>query len=555
MTSLMTKIILALGVAALVACGTSQEPQQKATFKDFAYSGNDARFETAISSDEYLNPIMSGFYPDPSVTRAGDDFYLVTSTFSYFPGVPVFTSKDLVNWRQIGHVIDRPGMIDVSGLETSRGIFAPTIEYHEGMFYLTTTCVDCGGNFISTTTDPSGPWSDPIWVPEVGGIDPSIFFDTDGRLYMINNDAPESEPRYDGHRAIWFRELDRQTLQPISEQYVIVDGGAVPEDNPIWIEGPHLYHIGGSYYLSMAEGGTSVNHTQVVFKSDRVGGPYVPFEGNPILTQKHLPMDRPEPVSATGHADLIQDADGQWWSVFLGTRPYSEDYYNTGRETFLMPVRWEDGWPIITSGDEIVPGSHKKPAPLPGENIEIETNGNFETVTDFTEPLGFNWISLRAHHSAITTTDAGLEIDLRDISESLPVCRYRRQQHIKSTVQTHLDVSELADGQLAGIIIQQNQRHYYLAGYKRISPGHYALEIWEAKGTSKPKNIYSQGLSGLYPKRAGLAIRSDSEHYTVMIGGDDEWIPIPLPLDATLLSTQTAGGFVGAMYGVCGVQA
>ncbi len=154
--------------------------------------------------NEYLNPILSGFYPDPSVTRAGEDYYLVTSSFTYFPGIPVFKSHDLVHWTQIGNVIDRPSQLKFDGLGISRGVFAPAISFHDGMFYVINTCVDCGGNYLVMAKDPAGPWSDPAWLG-FDGIDPSLFFDDDGKAYIVNNGPPEGTPLYEGHRALWLQ--------------------------------------------------------------------------------------------------------------------------------------------------------------------------------------------------------------------------------------------------------------------------------------------------------------------------------------------------------------
>ena len=239
---------------------------------------------------EYLNPILSGFYPDPSLARVGDDYYLIASTFAYFPGIPIFRSKDLVNWTQIGNVIHRPEQLRFDSFGMSRGVFAPTIEHHAGTFYVLNTCVDCGGNFLVTATNPAGPWSDPVWLPEVGGIDPSIFFDDDGKAYVINNDAPPGGSTYPGHRAIWIREFDVAAKKVKGPATKIINGGVDLAQKPIWIEGPHIYKIDGKYYLSCAEGGTAVDHRQVVFRADNVLGPYVPAPAptNPILTQRHL---------------------------------------------------------------------------------------------------------------------------------------------------------------------------------------------------------------------------------------------------------------------------
>jgi len=238
------------------------ENASEARFEWFSYTGRDPVFE-GLPEGHAPNPIIAGFYPDPSVTQAGDAYYLVNSTFTWFPGIPVFRSTDLATWEQVGNAIDRPGMLDFNDRGLSEGVFAPTIEYHEGVFYIANTCVECGGNFILTATDPAGPWSDPVFIPDVGGIDPSIFFDVDGKMYLMNNDLPPGGSTYEGHRAIWIREIDRETFQPIAEPTVIINGGVKPEEQPIWIEGPHIYRIGDWYYFSCAEGGTSLEHSQV----------------------------------------------------------------------------------------------------------------------------------------------------------------------------------------------------------------------------------------------------------------------------------------------------
>src|SRR6185437_8900674 len=207
--------------------------------------------------------------PDPSLTRAGKRFFLVNSTFTYFPGIPVFESSDLVHWRQIGNVIDRPGELKFNGLSVSRGVFAPAISFHTGVFYVINTAEDSGGNFISTTSNPAGPWSDPIWLPQLeGAIDPSLFFDEDGKTYVLNNGPPPGNPGgiggqgtvahalYEGHRAIWIQQIDLTAHKLFGPRKVLVNGGVDFAKKPIWIEGPHLYRHAGWYYLMCAEGGT-----------------------------------------------------------------------------------------------------------------------------------------------------------------------------------------------------------------------------------------------------------------------------------------------------------
>lgn len=442
-------LLSALGLAAAtVLSGCARDDQSgdggplEARFHTFSYSGQDPASLPQPGEGEYRNPVLSGFYPDPSVTQAGARYYLVTSTFAYFPGIPVFESRDLVTWEQIGNVIDRPGMLDFSGLGLSRGVFAPTIEYEEGTFYVANTCVDCGGNFVVTAENPAGPWSDPVWLPDIGGIDPSLYFDDDGRVYIINNDAPEGEPRYQGHRAVWIREVDPQTFQSISEPRVLIDGGVRPEENPIWIEGPHIYKVDGSYYLSAAEGGTAIDHSQVVLRSDNVLGPYEPYENNPILTQRHLGEGRPNPITSVGHADLVTDDEGQWWATFLGVRPYEGDDYNTGRETFLIRVHWKDGWPYMLEGGDEVPYVASRPALPEGEPPAVPMSGDISREVTFDEDLGPHWLALRDSPAGWSRIDDG-DLVLTARSERLgdkanPSLLVRRLQHAAASASAAL---------------------------------------------------------------------------------------------------------------------
>ncbi|HET9055110.1 MAG TPA: glycoside hydrolase family 43 protein, partial [Cyclobacteriaceae bacterium] len=307
---------------ALKAFAAAQE--NYAEFRWFEYTGGDAIFAGELKKDHYYNPVIAGYYPDPSVVRVKDDYYLVNSSFAYFPGLPIFHSKDLVNWRQIGHAFSRRSQLTFEkGQNMSHGIFAPTIRYHDGLFYIITTDVYGIGNFYITAKNPAGPWSDPVILPEIGGIDPDLFFDDDGRVYIAHNEGPEGEPLYDGHRAIWLWEFDLNNKNVLKNSgRVIVNGGVDISKKPIWIEGPHLYKVNDWYYLSCAEGGTSEDHSQVIFRTKNLAESFVPYEKNPILTQRDLSPARANPVTSTGHADVVQTQNGEWWAVFLGIRPY-----------------------------------------------------------------------------------------------------------------------------------------------------------------------------------------------------------------------------------------
>src|ERR1022692_3454158 len=243
-------LLLAQTIKAADAPDTSTWVQ----FSSFKYVGTTA---TKPNSDEYLNPIIAGFYPDPSICRVGDDYYLVNSAFNYFPSIPVWHSKDLVNWTQIGNVIDRPSQFAMRGGAVQAGTYAPTIRYHNGTFYVVNTLV--------------------------GGIDPDIFFDDDGKCYLLSCDGPVGQAKYNGHRTIRIQEFDLTEKKSVGEKTVLVDGGTDISKRPNWCEGPHLYKINGRYYLMCAQGGTGTAHTEVIFRSDTIRGPFVPWDKNPIL--------------------------------------------------------------------------------------------------------------------------------------------------------------------------------------------------------------------------------------------------------------------------------
>ena len=293
------------------------------------------------------NPILPGFYPDPSLCRVGEDYYLVTSTFEYFPGVPVFHSRDLAHWQQIGYCLDRPSQLPLEGTAPSKGIYAPTIRYHEGTFYMVTTLVRDENywnniNFFVTAKDPAGPWSEPVIIEGAQGIDPTLFFDG-GKVYYLGNMRPEPEST-GSSRHIWLQELDITSGKLLGERHILRTDGAVY--NASAPEGPHLYHIGEYYYLMIAEGGTSMNHAVSIFRSHSLTGPYEVNPRNPVFT--HRNFSRKSEINSTGHADLIETQKGEWWAFMLASRPDGGSFRRLGRETYAVPVIWEDQWPVFS---------------------------------------------------------------------------------------------------------------------------------------------------------------------------------------------------------------
>ncbi|MFC4313427.1 glycoside hydrolase family 43 protein [Steroidobacter flavus] len=520
------------------------------SFDWFEYTGKDAVFEAPLPAGSYRNPILAGFYPDPSVTRVGDKFYLVNSTFAYFPGIPVFESSDLVHWRLLGHVLDRPSQLRFDGLDISRGVFAPAIHHHNGVFYVLNTLVDSGGNFISTAKNPAGPWSDPVWLPEIDGIDPSLFVDADGKAYVLNNGVPPEQPRYDGHRAIWMQEFDLQQMKLIGPRRVLLNGGVDISKRPVWIEGPHLFKRGEWYYLMCAEGGTSVNHSEVILRSKAVWGPYVPYENNPILTQRDLPKDRAHPIINAGHADLVETPDGTWWATFLGSRPYDGVNYHTGRETYLLPVTWKNDWPVILEqGTPIpyvatapkLPNAHREAAPL---------SGNFTWRDEFDRPeLNSAWLQVRAPKQRwfdlagapgrLTIVPADERLD----GKGNPAYLGRRQQHLTFEASTSLRLPK-EPGVAAGIAAFQNGQHWYFLGARRVGD---AVQVF----LEKQSGTTAQQIAAATLKPAAeikLKITGQGRDYSFYYDAAG-WQPLLKNDDGSILSTEVAGGFVGATLG------
>jgi alpha-N-arabinofuranosidase len=529
-------------------------------FAWFEYAGDDTVYrKQPAGPGEYHNPILAGFYPDPSMVRAGDDYYLVVSSFAYYPGVPIFRSRDLVSWTQIGNVLDRPSQLNLDSAGISRGIFAPAIRYHRGTFYMITTLIDRGGNFFVTATDPAGAWSDPIWLPSLeGAIDPSFFFDDDGKAYVVNNGPPEGTPLYNGHRAIWMQEFDVAGQRMIGPRKLIVNGGTDIAKKPIWIEAPHIFRKDGRYYLICAEGGTGDQHSEVVFRSDSVWGPYVPFAGNPILTQRQLDKNRPNAIGTAGHADFVETPTGEWWAVFLATRDYTDNVFNTGRETFLMPVRWEDGWPHITSGNETVPYVAKRPN-LPRQPAPpVPTSGNFTVRDEFDGPaLPPYWQVIRTPRVTtydLTSVPGALTLYARPVgleTTGIPSFVGRRQQHQRFEASTEMRFQPARDGEKAGIIAFQNELYYYLLSVARVG-GKTVVQLEKHAGRqpdSSSSVIASASVDAGRPIR--LKIRGRADRYDFLFAeGSGAWKTLAADQDGRILSTAVAKGFVGTMLGL-----
>jgi len=519
----------------------------QASFDWFDYRGDDHLPKPAAG--QYSNPILQGFYPDPSIVRVGRDYYLVNSTFIWFPGIPVFHSRDLVNWTQIGNAIDRSSQLNFAKLNTWQGVYAPDISFHAGTFYIINTCVPCGGNFVITAKNPAGPWSEPTWLP-IDGIDTSLFFDEDGSAWIINNGPPEEKPRYEGHRAIWLQQFDTKQMKLIGPRKVLIDSGVHPEENPIWIEGPHIFRKDGAYYLIAAEGGTAEGHSEVVFRSDKVTGPYVPFADNPILTQRDL---KGSPITSTGHASFVKTPSGDWWSVFLGVRPYDDQNFNTGRETFLMPVRWEQGWPRITDHGARVPWVARRPNLPAGTRAPVPTSGSFTIRDEFNgSKLPPYWMMMRNPVGKWWRLAGGaLHLDARGTAlgdMGNPSLWARRQQHLNATVTTRVRFSPPSDAAEAGLAAMQNDEYFY---YLAVGRDHGKRVVRLRRRAGGPDAMAGAVLASSPIPNGPIELRINARGAAYDFGWSADgksWHSLARNADGTLLSTKKSGGFVGAVF-------
>lgn len=567
------RLLLSAFILALLsscAVGNKTKPQKTvqpaAHFAWFEYSGNDEIFKKPVATDEYRNPVLAGYHPDPSIVRVDQDYYLVNSTFGFFPGIPVFHSRDLVNWTQIGNAIHRPEQLSFDGIHMGQnGVYAPAIEYRDGTFYVINTCVACGGNFVVTAKNPAGPWSDPIWLPHLGGIDPSIFFDDDGKTYVVHHKDPERK-RYPAHTALWVMEVDPETFEPLSEDVMLVDGGEEAPWNTDYIEGPHIYKVDGTYYLSAPGGGTGYYHQQLLYKSDKIFGPYVANPNNPVLTQFGLPDDREHPVTATGHADMFQDINGDWWALFLGTRVYDLDKppqdpgnFHTGRETFMLPVAWRNGWPVILEKGKALPYAVKKPDLPAAESARCAMTGNFAVREEFNDAeLAPHWLFIRTPHSQWWKTGDG-ELTLEARPERIgdkkqPSFVGRRLAHMSASFGTKMQFAPRSPDDEAGLLAIQNSEYYYAFGLGKNPSGETVVRVRKRAGKkySARGETIAETKADLKPgapvylrmivdkAELDFAYSLDGKSYTLLVDN----------ADSRVLSTAMAGGFTGAVIGM-----
>ncbi|MBN2008861.1 glycoside hydrolase family 43 protein [candidate division KSB1 bacterium] len=402
----------------------------------------------------FQNPILSGYHPDPSICRVGDDYYLVNSTFEWYPGIPIHHSKDLVNWELIGYGITRPDQVELpSGLGDFMGIFAVTIRYHDGTFYLITTCVQCDGNFYLTAKDPAGPWSDPVWL-DSPGIDPSLMWENNGTCYYVGHGNLSGKQEWLNQQGVWLQELDLEQKKLVGDRVQLTYGHA---NNAQWTEGPHLYKINGKYMLMVAEGGTGFNHATTVHHSDSVWGPYVADQVNPVLTHRHLGKEYP--VHSVGHTDLVQTQNGDWWAVMLGKRRV-DGYSLLARETFLTPVTFEEQTPVFNPGVGKVLLEQQRPD-LPWSPVEKPpARDEFDKGK-----LALEWNFLRTPYERwYQLENDRLIFQCRpEVLDSLvnPSLIARRIEHHKFTATLKMNFSSDQKNEQAGMVLYRRSTCHY----------------------------------------------------------------------------------------------
>jgi alpha-N-arabinofuranosidase len=487
----------------------------------------------------YRNPVLPGFHPDPSVVRVGDWFYLVNSSFEMFPGVPIYRSGDLVHWEAVGHVLARDAQLPLGNAGPSGGIFAPTIRYHAGTYYVITTNVSAGGHFFVTAKDPAGPWSEPIWISGQRGIDPSLFFDDDGKVYLTSTgDGP----------GIYQSLIDVATGKLLTVPPRLLWGGTGGR----YPEGPHLYKVSGRYYLMISEGGTEYGHMVTIA---RAGSPWGPFEAcprNPIFTHRNTPLS--QPIQATGHADLVEDGEGKWWMVFLAIRPQGGYYWHhLGRETFLAPVRWDaQGWPVVNEGKPValdvrVSGLPARPTAAPPVRDDFDGPALGPAWNFLRNPVRASY-STTERRGWLTLHGTGVALDRE--KGSSPTYVGRRQEHLRARMAARIDYAPAREGDEAGLVLYRAPRHRFEIGVRRNGA---AREVFVRQTIGAYVSVVTAAAAAPGTEPLILQVEAEPTRYTFSWGSAPDRLQRIGAAEPRFLSSEVAGGFIGTYVGLYAV--
>lgn len=510
----------------------------------------------------FINPILPGSYPDPSICRVGDDYYIVNSSFEYFPGLPIHKSKDLINWELIGYGLHRKEQVNAAvnlvDVQSDGGIHAPTIRYNKGKFYIISTNVYYNEkskktdfqNFIITAEKAEGPWSEPHVLEGAPGIDPDIFFDEDGKTWYAGTHSPEN-PSFPGEGEIWLQEIDLINWKLTGERTFLWRGAC----GGVWAEGPHLYKKDNRYYLMIAEGGTSYNHAMMIAVSNSIKGPYVSNERNPILTTRQLSYDNW--VHSTGHADLIETADGSWFMVALGVRGDEERGSNMGRETHLLPVLWEREpfdwkkekyeWPVIAP----LTGKVERVNPLPFKNTSQKRNESFLDNFD-SDTLNLAWNFRRVPLENTYKLNARLGYLRLFANQNTIKERGRasligfRQGESNFEYQAKMEFKPTKENTEAGISLVQKDNNYFT--FTIIKKEAYYLQIKLAEPNKEPK-IIEQIKIVKYKNNIILKIAATNHKYNFSYSLDGNTTPF-IPVKETKANLILSKGYTGAYLGI-----
>lgn len=553
-----------LSLAAALLCAATASGTE-ARFSHFSYRGDDDYCREELTGPgEYYNPVISGWASDPSVTRKGEDYWLVTSTFGYFPGVPLYRSRDLVSWEHVGNVLSRPGQLPpLDGLSLDKGgIYAPAITYnpHNDLFYMITTCVNNGKgkdggsvNFYVTAKDPGGEWSDPVVLDGMTGIDPSFFFDEDGRGYIVYKSDEHSPVKWSNHRALSIVRFDAATGKTVGEPQPFREKGVGPEERLERDEGPHIFKAKGKYYLIAAEGGTGINHSEIVYKADSVMGPYERWGRNPMLTQRLLKPNRKNPVTCAGHVDVVETPRGDWYALFLGCRPWNDGEDQLGRETFLMPVEWSaDSFPRIIHNFKDTVALRSR---IPGLDAPQRPGqaGNFGWTDRFdSDRLAPRWMSLHGSAEDFYKTGKGLSMECAPVdprASGTPAYVGCRIQHHKFAAETEVSIKPKGNEAAGMLLVKNEQRQYFLA----VREGEVALLLL---GKGKAEVLASAKTETAGGKPVGLKAVSKGAAYDFYYrdAASDGWRLLAADVPAAHIASQR-GGFTGSTIGLAATSA
>lgn len=483
------------------------------------------------------NPLISGFHPDPSVVRVGDEWFVATSTFEYLPGIPIHRSRDFETWELIGHVATRPGQLGVEKVPTGGGAWAPTIRHRDGLFHLVITDAMGRGMLHFTAADAAGPWSDGDLIlthdgsESISGIDPDIVWDADGSCYITYSGLLLSgglDPNAPTHLGIQQVRVDLASHRALEEPRSLWSGTGL-----MFPEAPHVYEIDGAWYLLIAEGGTERGHAISIARGDAPHGPFDGAPGNPLVSARSTPR----PIQNTGHGDLVIGPDGEWLCVLLGVRPRSgtRAFSALGRETFVTSVKWKDGWPAIAP---------VLLAPRPGTRIEVA----------FDAPLDAEWVGVRRLPTEVSRIDDGrlvLAADGSTLDDPQPVFVGRRQEHLTNEVSVQVDVS----AGVGGIAVRYDEQfHISLeAGDGRVVARASLGGLNQEWAHPFAGGVIDLHLASRRPAAGGLAMVSTSDVFHLAATIDGERIDLA-QIDGRFLSSEVTESFTGRVIGVYAVS-